>query len=157
VTSHLSKAVACAAVFSLAAPTSLLAHTILPHNTAFSAFGEALILDSAGHHILCTMKISGDISKKGVGSISSASFVVAKTCPNPLTATGLPWKMKATTSERITVGPVGIEGNGLETCGPAQVSGAISQGDILFGAAPVGANCVLTATLVASPPLSIGD
>jgi hypothetical protein len=155
--SYLSKAIACAAVIGMAAPTSLLAHTILPHNEAFSAFGEALILDSAGHHILCTMKIAGDISKKGVASISSASFVVAKTCPNQLTATNLPWKMKATSSVKMTIGQVGIEGNGLETCGPAKVTGSISQGDILFGAAPVGPDCVLTATLVATPPLSIGD
>ena len=149
--SPLVAAAAAAALFAMADPAE--AFHFSPVATGFTASGTiGLAQGSVGY--TCTMTAKGRTGKKGRAKINSVRLSGTDAHCSGTSATGLPWRVKATGPGGGTMSNVGFTG-AVGTCGPSATgiqvsgSGAWSFDDLL---AP---SCIFSGSLNTSPPITI--
>ncbi|HEV2364969.1 MAG TPA: hypothetical protein VGS12_12320 [Caulobacteraceae bacterium] len=142
----------------LAASSLANAYTLNPKGKSFIAKGPTSA-SKGGLTIACTSTFKGSINSLGVGTVTSATFTAGSALCSGVKATGLPWKVTATSLTTATVHKAGFT-SALGNCGPNSVVlhqyGAYKSGKFTFNATFTG-GCTAksTAPLVSTPALYV--
>lgn len=146
-------AIAAVGVTALLSPSPAEAARFTPASTRFTASGPVGLANSSGG-FSCTANLKGKTGAKGHAKITSVRLTGSD--PNCATsqATGLPWKVKATSSMGGVVSHVGFTG-AFGVCGPSQVGVMVDGSGTWTFSAVLAPQCIFDGQLQTSPPITI--
>ncbi len=127
-------AIAAAAVITVGfAGSALAVPHLVPEKTNFTADGTSTLMKS-GATVICNSHYVGHTSATGTAVVTAATYSPTAVNPNPacavISATGLPWPVKATSLTAGKFARVSVS-SPLGTCGPGTVVVAISSGGVV--------------------------
>jgi hypothetical protein len=144
-------AIAAVGLAALSFASSADAFKFSPAPTRLVAKGPASATLN-GHTVSGTGTFKGSVGKTGRGKIASVVFCGKDGC-GVVGASGLPWKMKATSASTATIANVTFT-SAAGNCGPANLNVTVSGGVISYnGAFDQCSQVVLT--LTTTPSISI--
>lgn len=149
-----------AGLAGIAATGPAAAFSFAPTRTSFFANGSGLLSSAdAQTTIRCNESVKGHTTKKGKAFIDSLVFSGADSACANTTATGLPWKVKATGPGAGKILNAGFTGAVLGSCGPATFPITVSGAGVwAFSATlPPGTPpaCFFSGSLPTSPPIKV--
>ncbi|MEP6967209.1 MAG: activator of alkane oxidation [Pseudomonadota bacterium] len=134
--------------------TQAAAFSFTPKGVSFVAKGRTT-LNKGGTVVPCKARLAGLTTATGVGHITSALFGGSAAC-GAITATGLPWKVTATSGNTAVIANVSFNVAGAGNCGPSSVPATVTTtGKFKFNSVPLGPNCVFDGAVNTAPPVTI--